>query len=314
MKLIKKILKNNIFCFILGAFIFGVIGVSAATYFASSDVTYDNSASGLSSTDVQGAIDELYGVCTTPMTAGDTILEQVEIVTSGDGLYSDKYEDGRYFYRGGNPNNYITFNNEFAGWRIVSIELDGTIKIIKNESIGNIVWATSNSNNWSRPATINTYLNETYYNNELNSTAQSQIVTKGFSIGGVTNNNDLANQINNENSTKWHGKVALVTVSEYIRSNSNQSICGSLSLSNNNYGTCKNTTWMYINETCWTLSSRSGSSNRAFYVQSDNNIIGNDGYSFVNIAYGTRPVLYLSSEVKIIGGDGSQNNPYEISL
>ena len=40
MKLIKKILKNNIFCFILGAFIFGVIGVSAATYFASSDVRW----------------------------------------------------------------------------------------------------------------------------------------------------------------------------------------------------------------------------------------------------------------------------------
>ena len=42
--------------------IFGTAGVYAATYFPSDDVTYDNSESGLSSTDVQGAIDELYGV------------------------------------------------------------------------------------------------------------------------------------------------------------------------------------------------------------------------------------------------------------
>ena len=307
MKLIKKILKNNIFCFILGAFIFGVVGVSAATYFASSDVTYDNSASGLSSTDVQGAIDELYGVCTTPMTAGDTILEQVEIVTSGDGLYSDEYEDGRYFYRGGNPNNYITFNNEFAGWRIVSIELDGTIKIIKNESIGNIVWATSNSNNWSRPATINTYLNETYYNNELNSTAQSQIVTKGFSIGGVTNNNDLANQINNENSTKWHGKVALVTVSEYIRSNSNQSGCGSV-YKLTSATTCNKTTWMYIEDDWWLLTSDATYGDDSFYVLSNGQLNTDNEIVF----YAIRPAVYISSTVKIAGGTGTSNDPFTL--
>ena len=34
------------------------------------------------------------------------------IVTSGDGLYLDTYEEGRYIYRGGTPNNYITFNDE----------------------------------------------------------------------------------------------------------------------------------------------------------------------------------------------------------
>ena len=38
-------------------------------------------------------------------------------VTSGDGLYKDTYETGRYVYKGANPNNYITFNNEL--WRII---------------------------------------------------------------------------------------------------------------------------------------------------------------------------------------------------
>ena len=32
-------------------------------------------------------------------------------VITGDGLYADAYEEGRYVYKGANPNNYITFND-----------------------------------------------------------------------------------------------------------------------------------------------------------------------------------------------------------
>ena len=54
-----------------------------------------------------------------------------DVVTTGDGLYEDQYESGRYIYRGSNPDNYIKFNNEL--WRIVAKEADGTYKIIRNE-------------------------------------------------------------------------------------------------------------------------------------------------------------------------------------
>ena len=110
-----------------------------------------------------------------------------------------------------------------AGWRIISVECDGTIKIMRTESIGDQEWDTSGRSNWARPASLNTYLNGDYYNN-LNSTAQNQIVAKDWSIGAVTyRNNNLTTQINEENATKWNGKVALVTVS--VRSNSNKSNC-----------------------------------------------------------------------------------------
>ena len=63
---------------------------------------------------------------------GESIGGQtVEVVTSGDGLYEDQYEDGRYIYRGSEPNNYIQFNNEL--WRIIAKETDGTYKIIRDE-------------------------------------------------------------------------------------------------------------------------------------------------------------------------------------
>jgi len=61
---------------------------------------------------------------------------EIPLVTSNDGLYEDDTEKGRYIYRGGNPNNYMTFNGETAGWRIIGFENDGTIKVIRNKSIG----------------------------------------------------------------------------------------------------------------------------------------------------------------------------------
>ena len=57
----------------------------------------------------------------------------VPTVESGDGLYEDEYESGRYIYRGTNPNNYIEFNNEL--WRIIAKETDGTYKIIRNDLV-----------------------------------------------------------------------------------------------------------------------------------------------------------------------------------
>ena len=66
-----------------------------------------------------------------PVTGPSIGGQPVEIVESGDGLYEDTYESGRYVYKGANPNNYITFNNET--WRIVAKEADGTYKIVRNE-------------------------------------------------------------------------------------------------------------------------------------------------------------------------------------
>jgi len=78
------------------------------------------------------------GIATVP--GSDTLIENV--VTEGDGLYEDPTEAGRYVYRGTDPNNYITFNGEEAGWRIISIENDGTMKIMKMDSLGNIRFDT----------------------------------------------------------------------------------------------------------------------------------------------------------------------------
>ena len=310
MKKIKEFSKKYLIGFFIGLILFTVVGVYATTYFPSNQTTYDNSASGLSSTNVQGAIDELYNVCFPP-TAGDSILDNTDIVTSGDGLYEDEYEDGKYTYKGANPNNYVTFNNEKAGWRIISINSDGTIKIMRDANLEDRAWDTSRSNNWNRPATLNTYLNSTYYNS-LTSTAQSQIVEATYYVGGVTyNNNDMQDQINDEKGTTSKVKVALPTVSEYIRAGSNTS-CKTFSTYNSNYGTCKNSDWMFDSSVdyWWTLSPYSGNSNYVFRVYRSGRVNHtNASYAY----YAVRPAITLSSDVQITGGNGSQNNPYTLA-
>ena len=87
--------------------------------------------------------------------AKDTLIKTT--VTTGDGLYKDEYEEGRYIYKGANPNNYLTFNEETAGWRILSVEKDGTIKIIKNQSIGNMIYNTENTGTYCDNNMANSY-------------------------------------------------------------------------------------------------------------------------------------------------------------
>ena len=310
---IKKIVLGYLPGFITGIIVCGGVSVIAATYFPSNQVTYENGTSGMQASDVQGAIDELYIECTKEPTAGDTILDNTDIVTSGDGLYEDEYEDGKYTYKGANPNNYVTFNNETAGWRIISINSDGTIKIMRDADINtsdNLAWDSSRSNNWNRPADLNTYLNNTYYNS-LTNAAQSQIVEATYYAGAVTyNNNDMQDQISDEKVTTSNVKIALPTLSEYIRAGSNTS-CKTFSTYKSNYSTCRNSDWMYYSsDYWWTLSPDSSNSNYVCLVRLSGDV---NYYHASDTRNAVRPAITLSSKVQITGGTGTASDPYILS-
>ena len=242
--------------------------------------------------------------------------QEVEVVTEGDGLYADEYEEGRYIYKGANPSNYITFSGET--WRIISVENDGSIKIMRNESIGNRAWDATGgeygSNNWARPADLNTYLNEEY----LGALSDSdKVVSHAWNIGAVTlDNNDLADQINDEKGTTWNGKVGLITASEYLRANTNTEQCGTYSLNNDNYSTCLTTDWMYSSVPSggymWTISPHASISYAVFCVTS-NNQPGTLGLSSARDSNnGVVPAVYLTSDITL-QGTGSIDDPYIIT-
>ena len=303
---IKEFLKKNLIGFILGIVSAWAIIVYAETYFPSNNVTYDNTESGLKSSDVQGAIDELYGVCTAEP-AGEQIIEDAT-------LEKDPYEC-RYFFTGANPNNYITFNEENdgpAGWRIISVECDEKIKIMRNKDI-NCTWDTSNSSDWSRPSTLNTYLNGEYYNEVLSSANREKIVSNNFYIGAsYITTESVEEELNMEYTKTWYGKIALPTVSEYIRTNSNKSQCNSVKLYNQNFNTCATTTWMYKNTNWRTLTPYYDDWYIVFTVDSNGEITAH-GHVGDN-SYEDYPTLYLSSDIKITGGIGTSSDPYAISM
>ena len=187
----------------------------------------------------------------------------------------------------------------------MSVGCDGTIKIMKNNSIGEMAFDSYGSSDWSKPVTLNTYLNGDYFKS-LSSEAQSQIVDSNFGIGIIIqDNNDLAEQVSDENDTIWTGKIAIPTISEYLRTNSNKNDCTTIKLNSNNTDTCKTTNWMYLNSKWWTLS-HSGNIN--YYGNQNGYFNYGSGFGVTGI----RPTLSLTSDIKITGGDGSQNNPYTI--
>lgn len=94
-----------------------------------------------------------------------------DVVDSGDGFYKDECTEQRYFFKGTNPNNYIEFNNET--WRILSVETDKTLKIVKNEVFTQKYIWDDNSYKWES-SSLNNYLNNDYYNS-LNSEYQKKL-------------------------------------------------------------------------------------------------------------------------------------------
>ena len=240
------------------------------------------------------------------------------VVTTGDGLYEDEYEDGKYVYKGKSPNNYISFNNEL--WRILSVESDGSLKIIRDNYIGDMTFDTSGgthgNNNWDRPADIKTYLNNDYFSTIT--TNKDQVASHTWSIGKVENaNTDLAGQINDENSVKSEkANIGLITASEYLRANTNKTQCGNLSLNNTNRSTCKNTNWIYSlispSNFLWTISPSSSSDDSVVSIYALITYAGYINNNYASNSYGILPALYLTQQTKIISGEGSQTNPYLI--
>ena len=310
----KEFLKKYLIGFILGFVSVGIVAVYAETYFPSNDVTYDNRESGLTSTNVQGAIDELYGVCFPSKTGSDIITDLVEINT--DELYKDDKENIRYY--GKNPDNYVSFNNEL--WRIIGV-IDGKIKIIRNESIGSKAWASNGYNNWNN-SDLKSYLNENYYNS-INSIYKNMISEATFYLGGPTNSNgqtltaseyydiERSNTVYGSNPKNVIQYIGLMYPSDYGYAAGNR--CLSITL--NNYNTCTNNNYLFKSITEWLQTPNASLNNQVTYIYQDGYVINNNYSSTGNKAvYTVRPTLYLSSEVKITGGTGTSSDPYQISL
>ena len=329
MKKIKEFSKKYLIGFFIGLILFTVVSVSAATYFPSNQTTYDNTNSGLSSTNVQGAIDELYNVCFPPK-GSDTITDLLP--SNPDELYKDEHGDIRYY--GANPNNYISFNNEL--WRIIGV-IDGKIKIIKDEALtpvttdNGVTIGTSsgfywnkvqqsgkNYNNWEG-ATLQTYLNGTYYNS-IDGTYKNMISEETYYLGGATSSNfqnltasgyynaERSGTVYSGNPTSTTQHIGLMYPSDYGYAAGNSCLSTALYKYDSS---CKYSDYLSIGVTEWLQAPDASMSYRAACLYRTGYVAGASSHVSGG-SYAVRPVLYLNTDVQITDGDGSQSNPFKL--
>ncbi len=259
--------------------------------------------------------------------------------TDGDGLYQDIYEDGRCVYKGANPSNYITFNNET--WRIISVEVNGDLKLIKNDTIGKRKFdsvglrttgycndgANNGCNAWSqttnfingtykgavdKDAELNTYLNTIYYSS-FNSEAKSLIKKRTFNIAPITYEDKLTSEtIQEEKEAKWEGFIALPTVSDHIGGNK-KTICLTHWYIFDCHNDASNNNWIYntlvkSGTQAWLLTPYMKYTNRVLIAS----VSGAFGYGNGHNSLEVVPVLYLTNDLKLYG-DGTESSPYKIN-
>ena len=317
-----------------------LLGVSTTyavqTLYEASEVGYDNSSSGTSNTDVQGALDELYelskdhcpeGYICTKLTGAEMLIEKANdasITNYEEGnkgeMYTFSHEATKqtgaltdYRYIGDQPNNYITFNNET--WRIIGV-IEGRIKIIKDESIGDLAWDSANINDWTT-ASLQQTLNNGTGDWKLDETASSQVETVTWYLGGASNSRlsgeeyyafERGTRVYSGRPTSWSGKVGLMYASDYIYTYA----YGVDDTCYNNGYECRNGTpssgWLYINSVSqWTLFPFAGLAEDAFLFDTDGYMVN----GWVMNSNVVRPALHLRSDI-VLSGSGTVEDPYQI--
>jgi len=249
-------------------------------------------------------------------------------------LVYDETTDNNIRYIGANPNNYVTFNNEL--WRIIGsfnniVDGEGNsatrLKIIRNQSIGNMEYNSDwKVNNWA-VVTLNKYLNGTYHDS-LTEESKNLIANVLWNRGEINNFNRIASEYYKMerssltslgNPSTWIGKIALIYPSDFgFATNGNGSLSGRNACLNrqmgptngwsNNWGSCQSNSWLFIKES-WFLTSVYGISVMTY----------NDGYVRSNgFGQGStsqiKPALYLNNDAKIISGTGTSTDPFILAM
>ena len=237
-----------------------------------------------------------------------TKLIDSDLVTSGDGLYADSQTAGRYYYKGATPSNYLTFNGET--WRILSVEADGSVKIIRDTPYTSAAFHTANSGltNFTSLSVYNSLVD--YYTNTITDESKKFLTTHDSYSGmvgyGGSSSNTIADTITAEKATTISTNIVLPSITDYLRASNNCDDTTKWSAINNSPFPCKTNNWMYNSSTTyWLLNAYSAT--RARYQ----NTSGAVSFYTVSDSRGYRPVVYLKATTTF-QGSGTSDSPYTI--
>ena len=190
-------------------------------------------------------------------------------------------------YKGENPDNYLKLNGKL--WRIISNNSDGSIKIISNDETTKIAWSLDGNINFDN-STVKTYLNNTFF-------------TSLDTVSEFENTSFCTSYENEKCIEKENVNVGLLTTRDYLNASNN------LKCINGTEVEC--TKGNYLSD----FSIENGpeytiNNNGTNIYTIENGIIDTENS---NASLNVRPVLTINKDAKIIGGTGSENNPYIIN-
>lgn len=193
--------------------------------------------------------------------------------------YDNESVGGSLYYNAKSGTCYVNQNNATTACNFTSTG-------IKNDTTKNII----------AEVTYNTagYNDATLYPNEIYTYERGSTVYSG-------------------RQTTWTGKIGLMYPSDYGYA-SDLTKCRE-KINNYNASTCSQNNWIYNMGSLWLLTHDSARSDRNWSINSSGNASvngnGNGGTSNGLLVF---PSLFLSSDVKIISGNGSINNPYQLGV
>ena len=264
--------------------------------------------------------------------------------------------DNNIRYIGADPSNYVYFNcSDYSNqsdstcekWRIIGVfnnitKEDGSkedlVKIIRDDSLGNIAWNSNSVNDWST-SSLQTTLNGDYYNGTYatgafkNDSTRNAIESVVWNLGGSSTYIDVTASMFYERErgttvysgrpTTWTGKIALMYPSDYGYATAggtttNRDSCLAKELYNwdgSDVSDCNNNDYLYKSSySQWTLTPNSSISGTAFVANTQGFVVS----SYDNFVYGTngvRPAAYLKSSISLSSvGDGSSTSPYQLKV
>ena len=222
------------------------------------------------------------------------LFEEIQYKTVAETLLAGVGENGaintddpdQTFITGTDPNNYIWYSGKL--WRAVSIDPDdNSVKLVTQWNISAIPYNPSNQTAFEG-SYMETWLNDTSADGFLGNLREPEKFIKTDSVWNATLTTDTTKPAE---TTMVEDTVGLLNIYEYTMSYSDTTFING-----------------YLNNglTWWLLTPYSTSNVRLVLS------IGHAGYNGPTYASGVRPSINLKSSVKIVSGDGSENNPYRL--
>ncbi len=189
-----------------------------------------------------------------------------------------KATDNDQIYKGKKVNNYIKFSGQL--FRIVGVNADGTVKIVSDENISHVDYQS-----------VDKWLNEYYYSH-ISDHSKEYLVNHYSFCKDTISKEQVDSKVNCDNE-KNKQNVGLLSINEYNKSLK------------------EGESYLYTDTINWTsdqLNSKKAWTVRSVFFGQDSKFLDYDQTYNFNV----RPVLILKKGIKILAGDGSITNPYDI--